>query len=245
MKKPRIDYDGLYDACLVVLYNEFMSDGQAEVAAKDIQNRIPDMPMNVIEGELRRLSNDNFASEIIETKHSFSLIPGQKTEYEVRTGRFKITTKGRKRVDEWEDDFYEHVQSNLSAKKLIENSPIWIGEAAETPPDIQDNKIPGSDRFVSRSDNQTDVDHLQSKVKELIREVEENRENDFPEKEGVLGELATIELQLCQPQISVPLMQTLFEQSVAWLAKKFAEVAIGQIALEALKLAAHLFGIRV
>jgi hypothetical protein len=58
-----------------------------------------------------------------------------------------------------------------------------------------------------------------------------------------LGELLALELQLSQPQISVPLIEIILNDTVKYLANKFADNAVGIAANIVLHLAASLFGI--
>lgn len=98
--------------------------------------------------------------------------------------------------------------------------------------------VPAADRYVSARDNQPLINEIREKVAALTNAVSENRENDFDDKEGRLAELAALDLILSKPQISVPLVEKILSDTVKYLAKRFADAAIGQIAVEVLKLAA-------
>jgi hypothetical protein len=86
---------------------------------------------------------------------------------------------------------------------------------------------------------------LRKKVTELRELVAENRDNDFPEKEGCLAEILALELLLGQPQISVPLVEKILAETVTFLAHKFAEKAIGMVAGAVIALAATLLGMKI
>lgn len=98
--------------------------------------------------------------------------------------------------------------------------------------------VPAANRYVSARDNQPLIKELREKIAALTNAVSENRENDFDDKEGRLAELAALDLILSKPQISVPLVEKILSDTVKYLAKRFADTAIGQIAVEVLKLAA-------
>jgi hypothetical protein len=89
------------------------------------------------------------------------------------------------------------------------------------------------------------IEPLQNKVAELRDLVEKNRDNDFPEKEGCLAEIMALELLLNQPQISVPLIEKILTETVTFLARKFADKAIGMAATAVIVLAAALLGFRI
>jgi hypothetical protein len=113
-----------------------------------------------------------------------------------------------------------------------DSAPFGSGTFADT------SFAPASDRYVSAKDNQPLFDNIRSKVAELSDAVRENRDNDFDDKEGRLAELAALDLLLSRPQISIPLVEKILSETVTYLAKRFADVAIGQVALEILKLTA-------
>jgi len=102
--------------------------------------------------------------------------------------------------------------------------------------------VPASNRYVSAQDNQLLVSELRKKVDVLASGVRENRDNDFEDREGRLGELAALDLLLGQPQISAPLVEKILSETVKYLATKFAENAIGLAANAVLIAAAALFG---
>ncbi len=103
--------------------------------------------------------------------------------------------------------------------------------------------VPAANRYVSSKDNQ-EVAEIIGKVSDLIAAINEARTNDFGDKEGRIEELLTLDFMLKKNQICVPLVEEVMRNTVQYLAVKFSDVAIGQIALQVLKLAANAFGIQ-
>tara|TARA_R110002110_G_scaffold60714_1_gene170859 strand:+ start:1249 stop:2118 length:870 start_codon:yes stop_codon:yes gene_type:complete len=105
-------------------------------------------------------------------------------------------------------------------------------------------RIPATNRYVSKYDNQ-EIKEIAEDVANLISAIKEDRTNDFDDREGRLADLLALDFMLKQDQISVPLVETLMRQTVQYLAKRFVDVAIGQIATHILKLAVNAFGIQL
>jgi hypothetical protein len=102
-----------------------------------------------------------------------------------------------------------------------------------------------SKRFIEPGTKAQQIDELKAKVGELKESVKENRDNDFTDKAGRLAEILALELLLAQPQISVPLVEKIIQETVYLLGQKFADKAIGMAAGAVLVLAAQALGIRI
>lgn len=155
---------------------------------------------------------------------------------------YQISDKGLAYVDEQFEDITSLIYRNFESEtrwveKLIEDTPS-AGSAISR----SDISAPASDRYVSTKDNQKEITQLRLKAADLIKAVEDNRDNDFEDKEGLLGELLAFDLLLQQPQISVPLVEKILSETITYLATKFVENAIGIAAKAVLIAAARLFG---
>lgn len=118
-----------------------------------------------------------------------------------------------------------------------------IEEAEEYEDELSD--FMASSRFVPSSANSEAVDKLREKTSELRQLVEQNRDNDFVDKEGRLAEIMAFELLISQPQISVPLVEKILRETMYYLTNRFADQAIGIVAGMVLGLAAAAFGLKI
>ena len=100
-----------------------------------------------------------------------------------------------------------------------------------------------SNRFTKLADQSAEIEALRSQVVELTKQVSENRDNSFNDKEGVLAELAALELLLTKPQLSVPLIEKIVSETVVYLGRTFTDQSIGVAAGVVITLTIQAFGL--
>lgn len=101
--------------------------------------------------------------------------------------------------------------------------------------------VPAAGRYVSSKDNEIAVSEIRRSISDLITAINNDRTNDFEDREGRVNELLTLDFMLQQNQISVPLVEKILSETVRHLAEKFADNAVGMAAQAVISLATHAF----
>ncbi|NIJ40957.1 hypothetical protein FHS78_001238 [Parvibaculum indicum] len=256
MPRNKIDFNEARDLVLLVLYEVFSSENGRFKEDIDIVRRIKKHNWNTIDITIRDLIKEELIEEG-KIDSSFRRLTGSVSRVlgvDATVSGYAITKAGIDEVQKWTDERFDtrakEVSRSTKTQDGIDKLPAGSQaseQAASTANSIDssesDKSIPASNRYVSHSDNEPEIAKLRSSVSDLIETTKENRDNDFDDKEGRLGELLALELQLSQPQISVPLIEIILNDTVKYLANKFADNAVGIAANIVLHLAASLFGI--
>ena len=133
--------------------------------------------------------------------------------------------------------------TNKKTPLLKANAKATAGQEISNPQAVHSTLyVPAADRYVAAQDNQPAIAEMRKSVRDIVKTIQEDRTNDFDDKEGRLAELLALDLLLTQPQISVPLVEKIIKETVMYLAEKFADNAIGLLAGALIAQAAKAFG---
>lgn len=133
--------------------------------------------------------------------------------------------------------------TNKKTPLLKANAKATAGQEISNPQAVHSTLyVPAADRYVAAQDNQPAIAEMRKSVRDIVKTIQEDRTNDFDDKEGRLAELLALDLLLTQPQISVPLVEKIIKETVMYLAEKFADNAIGLLAVALIAQAAKAFG---
>ncbi len=124
------------------------------------------------------------------------------------------------------EDIEDQVAGLLKTYPSPTNSDVPDKEIAEQ----QNINFSDDGRYLAASEIADHIEEFSEKLNRLQAAVEQNRQNDFTDKEGRLAELAALELLLTQPMISLPLVEKILKETVQYLAQQFAEQAVGMAA---------------
>ena len=187
-------------------------------------------PVSVIEDTLRELERQ-------------SLVIGYHDP--LARSRYSISSTGRDHLVALGQD------SSSIVHRYIELGNDWqievltnLRDRLQNPPDATtSDSIPAADRYVTLDDNDPQVEAARESVSQLIQAVENERSNDFEDKDGILAELRLLELSFRQQTVSVPLVEKILRETVSMLAVRFADHAIGNLANAVWAAAGYLVGI--
>ncbi len=143
-------------------------------------------------------------------------------------GHADLVSKARSGGEAW----FGRVFENKDFWADLHNDPlpeIAVDSAEQDPLDL----IPASDRIVSRTDNQAEVEILHSDLKNLVDEIDTNNEVSVElggNKEIIQGELKAADVLVSQPAFRLSRLSSLVLPVLRFLAEKFATGAIGEMA---------------
>ena len=144
----------------------------------------------------------------------------------------RLTTEG---VEEAEEQLKEIYGDNiLSDKPLAEQ----LGLAKE-------GTAPAADRIVELDHNSPPYKEAMSALDEVIEAVDNERKNDFEEKERVQKELQAGKTLLSALRVDPEKIKATLIKTLKWIGVKFAENAIANLAVKAVKAIAALIGISI
>jgi hypothetical protein len=133
------------------------------------------------------------------------------------------------------------LRSYLTARG-IELAEEWEEELPDTPLTASSSTAPASDRVVAIDHNSAKYKKAVQTIDEVISEVDNNRSNDFVDKEQRLSELRAGRVLLNAYQVSVQTVKGLFFPTLRYLALKFADVPLGHAAKAAWEALLRLLG---
>ena len=109
---------------------------------------------------------------------------------------------------------------------------------------VEGGTAPASDRIVELDHNSPPYKEAMSALDEVIEAVDNERKNDFEEKERVQKELQAGKTLLSALRVDREKIKATLIETLKWLGKKFVDVAISGLAENAIKTVLSLFGLR-
>jgi hypothetical protein len=166
------------------------------------------------------IDSDSIAPPILESKLTLSENLGFFNVDERDVVRRFYKAGNRKRL------WLTRALNNLANRKSQRKAYAW----EKTPVTNQPEPIPASDRYVRIDDNSKNYQSAVTALQELIEEVAQNRTNDWPEKDGILTSLRSALEMLKSKYVSKKVLLAIVGSAVGFIALKFAEAPINELA---------------
>ena len=135
---------------------------------------------------------------------------------------------------------YQYIERDLDtpntfASQFSDGEVEWLfetGGKTNNPPEEEglDRNAPASDRIVPLDHNSAGYKDATTKLEEVISATEADRTNDFEEKEQILAELNAGKTLLKSASVRASAIAAVLGSALLFLAKLFAEKAIGEMA---------------
>lgn len=160
---------------------------------------------------------DGLAPQIIESKYPLTASSGlfSADEREI-IARFQ-------RAGNRQKNWLQAALKKLSTQRQTTN-------VASTNSTLQPDLIPGSDRFVRLDDNSSSYQEAIDSLEQLVQEVSSIRINDWEEKDGILASLTAALSMIKSKYVNKTTVLAAVSSAVAFIALKFAEAPINDVA---------------
>jgi hypothetical protein len=157
----------------------------------------------------------------------------QKISYYPQTSRASINREGYKYVED------ELIQEGSWLALYAENGDEWL--ASQT---LVAGDFPASDRVVSRTDNQAEIEEISGGLEKLVKEIKEDNELGAAlgdDRELLIAEVNASQTLVRSEQFRLAKLASLLVPALRFLADRFSGAAIGELSKRLINLILGLF----